>query len=183
MVIADNVRVGRMATEHLIKLGHHRIGHLRGADVLVARDRLAGYEEAMNANGLRQDASLIRSCGFFESSGYEAMREWIREGRLPTAIFAGNDPAAIGAVRALVEEGIRVPEDVAIVGAGNIHYGDLLSVPLTTVTWNKTEMGQLSARYILSQLSRPAGKARQSPAATTILEPQLVVRKSCGARK
>ena len=180
MVIADNVRVGGMATEHLIRLGHRRIGHLRGADVLVARDRLTGYQQAMAASGLRQENSLIRSCGFFENSGYDAMRSWIGEGNLPTAIFAGNDPAAIGAIRALLEAGIRVPQDVAIVGAGNIHYGDLLSVPLTTITWNKTEMGQVSARCILNQLSKASARSRQSSATTVILEPQLVIRKSCG---
>jgi LacI family transcriptional regulator len=182
MVIADNVQVGRMATEHLIGLGHGRIGHLRGADVLVAQDRLLGYQQALTAHGLRQEASLIRSCGFFENSGYEAMRAWIKKGKVPSAIFAGNDPAAIGAIRALLEAGIRVPQDVAIVGAGNIHYGDLLSVPLTTITWNKTEMGQVSARCILNELSRGTGRTRQNSGITVILEPELVVRKSCGAK-
>jgi LacI family transcriptional regulator len=183
VVTTDNVRVGRMATEHLIGLGHRRIGHLRGADVLVARDRLKGYQEAMASHGLRQEAGLIRDCGFLENSGYEAMRDWIRRGKLPSAIFAGNDPAAIGAIRALMESGLHVPQDVAIVGAGNIHYGDLLGVPLTTVTWNKTEMGQFSARCLLSELSRGSSRTRRAAGVEVVLEPELVIRKSCGAKK
>lgn len=183
MVIADNVEVGRMATEHLIRLGHRRIGHLRGADVMVARDRLKGYREALSAHGLPDQPSLVHDCGFFENSGYDAMKAWVKKGKLPSAIFAGNDPAAVGAIRALLEAGVRVPKDVAIVGAGNIHYGDLLSVPLTTITWNKTEMGRVSARCLLSQLSGSSSRAHQAAATTVILPPELVIRKSCGAKK
>lgn len=181
MVITDDVLVGRMATAHLIKLGHRRIGHLRGADVLLAGDRLLGYQQALAAHGLRQEASLIRSCGFFESSGYEAMQAWIKQGKLPSAIFATNDPAAIGAIRALLAAGIRVPQDVAIVGAGNIHYGDLLRVPLTTITWNKTEMGQVAARLLFGFFTPNNNNKRHGQNAIVRLKPELVVRESCGA--
>jgi len=146
-VVADNVLVGRLATEHLIKLGYRRIGHLRGTGVRVATDRLEGYRQALQKHRISFDGKLVRDCGLFEQNGYEAMRSWVAEGQLPRAIFAVNDPTAIGAMNALHEAGIRVPDEVAVVGAGAIHYGVLLRVPLTTVDWDLTEMGGIDHRF------------------------------------
>jgi len=179
VVTTDNVRVGAMVTEHLIQLGHRRIGHLRGPDVSVARDRLEGYKQALAAHRLRFDEGLARACGFFEENGYDVMRAWIQEGNYPTAIYAANDPAAIGALRALVEARIKVPREVAVVGSGAIHYGDLLRIPLTTVTWDKTELGRRAARRLIELIEGKDDKPNSQPAA--LLEPELVVRQSCGA--
>jgi LacI family transcriptional regulator len=179
VVTADNMRAGMLVTEHLIRLGHRRIGHLRGPDVSVARDRLAGYQQALAAHKIRYDEKLVRACGFFESNGYDAMRAWIQAGTYPAAIFAANDPAAIGALRALTEAKIKVPREVAVVGAGAIHYGDLLRIPLTTVDWDKTELGQQAARLLIG-LIEAKGQKNGAPQ-SVIVQPQLVVRQSCGA--
>src|SRR4029453_7973785 len=98
----DDVQVGTLATEHLIKLGHRKIGHLRGPNVSTANKRLEGYQQAIKKAGFK---SLLRDCGFTESDGYPAMQKWIATGNLPTAIFAANDPAAIGAMSAMDEAG------------------------------------------------------------------------------
>jgi LacI family transcriptional regulator len=182
-VTTDDVKVGQLATEHLIGLGHRRIGHLRGTEVAVAIDRLEGYKQALARHKIRFDEKLVRDCGFFEDDGYEAMRAWIAEGAVPPAIFAANDPAAIGAMRAMEEAGMRIPDDTVVVGAGNIHYGDRLSVPLTTVTWDKTSMGQQAARLLLGLLGRETDAAANGRRARLICEPELVVRKSCGASR
>jgi LacI family transcriptional regulator, galactose operon repressor len=182
-VTTDDVKVGLLATGHLINLGHRRIGHLRGADVAVAADRFEGYKQALAENNIRYDERLVRSCGFFESDGYNAMRAWIAEGTVPSAVFAANDPAAIGAMHAFDEAKIRVPEDTAIVGAGNIHYGDMLRVPLTTVTWDKTKMGQQAATLLLGLLRSESDATTNGRRGRIICEPELVVRKSCGADK
>jgi LacI family transcriptional regulator len=182
-VTTDDVKVGRLATEHLIALGHRRIGHLRGTSVAVAADRFEGYKQALAAHKIRHDEKLVRDCGFFESDGYQAMRAWIAEAAVPSAVFAANDPAAIGAMQALEEARIRVPNDTAIVGAGNIHYGDRLSVPLTTVTWDKTRMGQQAARLLLTLLGSEADAEVNGRRGRIICEPELVVRKSCGANR
>ena len=145
-VTTDDVQVGTLATEHLIKLGHRKIGHLRGPDVSTALKRLQGYREAMAKAKLKP---LVHDCGFTEADGYAAMQKWIAAGNLPPAIFAANDPAAIGAMAAASEAGLKVPDEVAFVGAGSIHYGDMLRVPLTTVSWSKAEMGQAAARLLL----------------------------------
>ncbi|HZS04363.1 MAG TPA: LacI family DNA-binding transcriptional regulator [Blastocatellia bacterium] len=177
-VVTDNVQVGRLATEHLINLGYRRIGHLRGPDVTVARERFEGYRQALAKHRLRYDKSLVRGCGFLEVQGCQAMRAWIAEGSVPEAIFAVNDPTAIGAMLALGEAGLTVGEDVAVVGGGNIHYGDMLGVPLTTVAWSTAEMGQQAAQLLIRLIE---GKPLDQAAQHIILTPRLVIRRSSGA--
>src|SRR6185503_9767096 len=117
---------------------------------------------------------LVHDCGFTESDGYTAMQKWIAAGDLPAAIFAANDPAAIGAMAAANEAGLKVPDDIAFVGAGSIHYGDMLRVPLTTVSWSKAEMGQAAARLLLELIGG------QKKSRTVTIAPELIVRRSCG---
>lgn len=168
-VTTDDVQVGKLATEHLIKLGHRKIGHLRGPDVSTALKRLQGYREAMSKANRKP---VVHDCGFTEADGYTAMQKWIASRALPSAIFAANDPAAIGAMAAANEAGLKVPDDVAFVGAGSIHYGDMLRVPLTTVSWSKAEMGQAAARLLLELLD---GKKKHR---TITVPPELLIRES-----
>ena len=179
-VTTDDVQVGKLATEHLIELGHRKIGHLRGTSASTSQGRLEGYRQAMSKARLRLDKSMVHDCGFTESDGRTAMKEWMAKGNLPTAIFAANDPAAIGAMEALHDAGLDVPKDVAIVGAGNIHYGDMLRVPLTTVSWSTAAMGQAAAQLLLELIDghNSAPKFRN-----VTIPPELVIRHSCGAVK
>jgi len=171
-VTTDDVQVGTLATRHLIELGHRKIGHLRGPDVSTAVKRLQGYREAVSKAKLK---AVVHDCGFTETDGYAAMQKWIAAGDLPSAIFAANDPAAIGAMAAANEAGLKVPDDIAFVGAGSIHYGDMLRVPLTTVSWSKAEMGQAAATVLLELIN---GKKKRR---TITIAPELIVRRSCGA--
>ena len=107
------------------------------------------------------------------------MGEWIKDGNLPSAIFAANDPAAIGAMAAMNDAGLNVPGDVAVVGAGKIHYGDMLRVPLTTVTWSTSAMGQEAASLLLDLIDNKKEPRRSR---RVIVEPELVVRQSCGSK-
>ncbi len=120
--------------------------------------------------------ALVQECGFTETDGYVAMQKWIAAGDLPSAIFAANDPAAIGAMAAANEAGLKVPEDVAFVGAGSIHYGDMLRVPLTTVSWSKADMGQAAATLLLELI---AGKKKNR---TITVPPELLIRQSSNHR-
>jgi LacI family transcriptional regulator len=180
-VTTDDVKVGILATEHLIKLGHRRVGHLLGTSASTALDRFEGYKQALERNGVRFQESLVRECGFTERNGYESMSAWIKEGGVPSAIFAANDPAAIGAMSALDEAGLRVPDDVAIVGSGNIHYGDMLRVPLTTVSWSKMDMGESSAHLLIAMIE--SEEKKQKVRQIEVVQPELIVRQSCGAAK
>ena len=179
-VTTDDVQVGLLATEHLIRLGHRRIGHLRGTNVSTSLERLQGYKQAISKAKLRFDKSLVRDCGYTEGDGYAAMKAWIAEGDLPSAIFAANDPAAIGAMAALADAGLDVPDDMAMVGAGSIHYGDMLRVPLTTISWSTSAMGQAAAELLLELID---GKKTARRYRKIIVPPELVVRRSCGAVK
>ena len=177
-VTTDDVQVGLLATEHLIKLGHRKIGHLRGTNVSTSIQRLEGYRQAIARAGLSSSKKLVHECGFTEADGYTAMQQWIASGDLPSAIFAANDPAAIGAMAAASEAGLNIPGDIAFVGAGSIHYGDMLRVPLTTVSWSKAEMGQAAASLLLELID---GKRKTRRHRTITVAPELVIRQSSGA--
>jgi LacI family transcriptional regulator, galactose operon repressor len=176
-VATDNVLVGKLATQYLIDRGHRRIGHLRGDSSSVGADRLEGYRQALAANKIRYDESLVKSCGLLESDGYETMRQWLKSGDVASGIFAVNDPTAIGAMQALTHAGLKPGVDVALVGAGNIHYGDMLGVPLTTVSWSRKEMGEQAARLLVA-LIEDQKVSKQD--AKVVLAPELVVRRSGG---
>ena len=176
-VTTNDVRVGELATEHLLNLGHRKVGHLKGTVASTATLRFEGYKRALAKHRVPFDAGLVRECGFTEDDGYRSTREWLNDGHVPTAIFAANDPAAIGAMSAITEAGLRIPEDIAIVGGGNIHYGDMLKVPLTTIAWSTSEMGQAAGQLLIDLVE---GKKRTRDQ-HVIVEPELVVRASCGA--
>lgn len=183
MVSTDDLAVGTLATEHLIQLGHRKIGHLRGTTTSTSKKRLEGYKRALEKHNLPIEKNLVRECGLMEADGYRAMQAWIKGGSLPTAIFAVNDPAAIGAMQALEEAGISIGEDIAILGSGNIHYGDMLRVPLSTVSWSRGEMGQSAARLLIQMIENNGnGKSKELQDQKVILAPSLVIRKSCGAK-
>src|SRR5262249_53355686 len=178
-VTTDDVKVGAIATGHLISLGHRQVGHLKGPVVSTAAMRFEGYKQALAQQGIVFDPALVHACGFTEREGYDSMKQWIAQGDVPSAIFAANDPAAIGAMTAISEAGLRIPDDLAIVGGGNIHYGDMLKVPLTTVAWSSSEMGQTAARLLIDLVEGKKGRKEQH----VTVEPELVVRESCGASK
>jgi LacI family transcriptional regulator, galactose operon repressor len=179
-VITDDVEVGVLATEHFIRLGHRKIGHLRGTQASSSTMREQGYVAALAKHHLRLQNKLVRDCGFTEAEGYRAMKAWMIEGSLPSAVFVANDAAAIGAMAALHDGGLSVPDDVAIIGAGMIHYGDMLRVPLTTVSWSTSAMGQAAARLLLGLID---GKKKPPRNLKVIVEPALVVRSSCGTQR
>jgi LacI family transcriptional regulator len=112
--------------------------------------------------------------GFMEADGYRAMQRLLGLQPRVDAVFAVNDPAAIGAMKAIWDAGLRVPEDVAVVGAGDVAYSDLIRVPLTTVRWSKSDVGRSAAELILDQIAR-GGEVRPR---RVIIPPEIVVRAS-----
>jgi len=161
-------------------LGHRRIGYLCGVRTSNAADRFLGYQKALRKHKLTFDPSLVRMSGFpYEDMGYETVSRWIQDGSLPKALLAFSDPAAIGAMRAAEAAGLRIPEDLAIVGCGRIRFGDLLRVPLTTVAWPPRGIGQAAASLLIEMLS--GSRTNAEDVAPTIFPPTLVVRRSCGA--
>jgi LacI family transcriptional regulator len=175
-VLTDDLEVGRLATNHLIQLGHKHIAHISAGPLAHALRREEGYREAMASRGLKIQPQWIVPGGFLQDQGYEAMQRLLKTAPEVTAVFAVNDPAAIGALKAAWEAGVRVPEDITIVGAGDIAHGDMLRVPLTTVSWSRRDLGTTAAKLILDQLeAHPTG-----PFERVIIPPRLIVRSSCG---
>lgn len=170
----DNDAVGRLATTHLIRQGRRRIAHLRGPKIGLATKRLNGYLIALKKHKMKAPANYVVDAGFQDHTGYEAMKQLLQVSPLPDGVFCYNDPVAIGAMKALLEAGLRVPEDVAVVGAGNVHYSDALAVPLTTIDQKTREIGARAAGLLLEQI-----ESKRPPRAATILfVPELVPRKS-----
>lgn len=174
----DNVAAARMAVEHLIRLGHQRIATITGPlSMAVAGDRLEGYRQALGAHRLPVDDALIAEGDFTEASGRVAARRLLS--RSVTAIFAASDIMAVGALKVLREAGLRVPQDVALVGFDDVPVATALQPTLTTVRQPIERMGSMAADLLLNLLENPPeGRA---PARRIILPATLIVRESCGA--
>jgi LacI family transcriptional regulator, galactose operon repressor len=173
-VLTDDELVGRMATEHLLSQGRRAVAHIAGPPITHARRRESGYVSALRDAGLELKPGWIARGGFMDADGYQAMKRLLELDRPIDAVFAANDPAAIGAMRAIWEAGLTIPDDIAVIGAGDIAHGDLLRVPLTTIGWSKEELGRRAAELIIDQLAgRDDGTVRR-----VIVPPRLVRRAS-----
>jgi len=170
----DNHAIGKLATEHLIARGCRRIGHLRGPEVGIAAQRLDGYRSALAQRGFCPHPSYIVAGGHGDDTGYEGMRKMLQLLPLPDGVFCYNDPVAIGAIKAIVEAGLELPKDIAVVGAGNVHYGDILAVPLTTVDQGTCRIGALAADLLIARI---ASKRPMHPQ-KILIPPRLVERES-----
>src|SRR5215471_3217197 len=126
----DNEAIGKLATAHLIAQGCTRIAHLRGPKIGIASARMAGYRHTLQKHDLPLATRYVVGARYIDSTGYSAMRKLLQQPPIPDGVFCYNDPVAIGAMRAIAEAGLRIPQDIAVVGAGNVHYSDVLAVPL-----------------------------------------------------
>ncbi|MCX7765496.1 MAG: LacI family transcriptional regulator [Candidatus Sumerlaeia bacterium] len=173
-VIVDNYRGGYLATQHLIQLGHCRIGHLAGPSTFdESRKRRKGFITALKDAGLPLDKNLIRITDFNLEAGYQKTLELLRTQQLPTAIFACSDIVAIGALKAIREMKLRVPEDIALIGFDDLFFAAFAEVPLSSVAQPKYEIGVKSANKLLTIIN--GGEAESE-----ILEPHIVIRQSSG---
>lgn len=173
----DHQAGGRLATEHLLRLGHRRTAHIAGPNGLtVSQQRLDGYRQALARGGLALDDRLVAVGDFSEDGGYRGVEELLARKRVFTALFAANDLTAIGAMTALRERGLRVPEDVSVVGFDDIHLASYISPKLATVRQPAYEMGRRAARLLIDAC-RAGGRLAEG---TTIFECELVVRESTG---
>lgn len=177
-VLTDDKRVGELATAHLLELGRRAIAHIAGPPIVHARRRECGWREALEDRGITPIDNWLAPGGFMEGDGYRAMKRLLTVKPRIDAVFAANDPAAIGAMKAIWETGLRVPEDIAVVGVGDIALGDLLRVPLTTVGWSRHDQGRHAAELLLDGLDRD-----EDPPQRIIIPPRLIVRESSGVAR
>jgi LacI family transcriptional regulator, galactose operon repressor len=171
---ADNCSIGKLATEHLIEQGCRCVAHLRGPDIGIAAERLQGYRLALEKRGLRIQPRYVVTGGYADDSGYHGMRRLLQLRPIPDGIFCYNDPVAIGAMRAILEAGLKVPDDISVVGAGNVHYSDVLRVPLTTVDQGTSRMGTRAAELVMERIAAK----RMLRSKRVLIPPKLVIRNS-----
>lgn len=178
-VIVDNKKGTNEAVNHLIELGNKKIGFISGPeDSYDNKERLKGYIDTLKNNSIEINDKYILKGKFTEESGYEIMKKYIADNKdIPTAFFSSNDEMAIGAIKALQENNIRVPEDVAIVGFDDIVISSYIQPKLTTVRRPMYELGSFAAHMLLTMLS---GKSMNS---SMVLSTELVVRESCGTTR
>jgi LacI family transcriptional regulator len=171
---ADDFGGAKAATEHLLSLGHRRIAHLAGGPgISTAVERRRGYVTALREAGIEPDPALVVESGYLEETGRGAMERLLALPEPPTAVFAVNDMAAIGAHGALLERGLRIPEDVALVGYNDLPLASRLEPPLTTLRVPAREFGRLSAQMLVGRI-QSGGTSRQR----VILPVELIVRGS-----
>ena len=176
---SDEVKGACEAVTHLIELGHRRILHLAGPrENSTGRLRLRGYREALQASGIALDDRLVRQCGWNRESGYHQMKKFLlTNDRIATAVFCCSDNVAVGALDALTERGLKMPEDVSVVGYGDLDITRQLHVPLTTVDQHPATMATEAVSLLVERVEgrRALADVRQVSVPT-----ELIIRASCG---
>ena len=175
---AENEQSTERLVDHLAELGHRRIAMVAGAPGLsTTAERLAGYRTGLRRNGLPVDASLVVDGGSERAASYAAALRLFDAHAPPTAVISGNNAMTIGIMYALRQRGLRVPEDVALVGFDDFEWADVFSPRLTVVAQPTHELGHQAARMLLARLDEPQRGARSVRLPTT-----FVHRESCGCR-
>ena len=179
----NDEEIGRIATGHLIEEGCRRIAHIGGPGISTAVGRLRGYQQALERGGLAFDARYVMSREHADEAsdvtGYAAMNELLAAKEAPDGVFCYNDPTAMGAMQAAIEQGIGIPRELAIVGSGNVRYAKFLRVPLSTIDQQSEDIGDRAAKLALKLIE---AKTQPKPS-TILLTPRLVIRESSSRRK
>ncbi|MGH2735128.1 MAG: LacI family DNA-binding transcriptional regulator [Actinomycetota bacterium] len=174
--VTNDDRAGaRLAVEHLVELGHSSIAHIDGGKGAGAAARRAGYRDAMRRRG---HDPIVAPGEYTEEGGAGGVAHLLNGRARPTAIFAANDLAAIGALQALEERGLRVPEDVSLVGYDNTGLAGLGHIDLTTIDQPRHEIGATAVKLLLDRLDGGRRRARH-----VLLQPGLVVRGTTAASR
>jgi DNA-binding LacI/PurR family transcriptional regulator len=174
-----NAKAAAEAVGYLIGLGHTRIAYLGGPDYSLHNlERIAGFQKAMMEHGLPVRPRFVRKAGVYIDDGHRAAHELFNgTGETPTAVFCFNDLIAIGALNALAERNLRVPEDVSVIGFDDIEFCGSVRVPLTSVSVPAFEMGRAAAGLLIRQIEY----REQALNEVVELEAKLVLRASCSA--
>jgi DNA-binding LacI/PurR family transcriptional regulator len=177
-VLIDNVAGARQAVEHLIALGHKRIGVVTGiAGITTTDERLIGYQQALVAHDIPLDPALIAKGNSRIDGGERATLQLLtKESARPTALFVTSGLMVIGALQAIAQVGLRCPEDLALVGFDDFAWAGVMHPHLTTVCQPTYEIGQKAAQLLFERIEK-----RNAAPQVIRLQPRLIIRESCGA--
>ena len=177
-VLGDSAEGGRRLVEHLVSLGHRRIGLIvENDEVSTARDRRRGYEAALRTAGLPLDPALVVEAAVDPDGGYEGMLRLLALDERPTGVFTVNNLVGLGAIEAVRSAGLEVPDDIALVCFDDIEYASRLYPFLTVMEQPAETFGTLSAQLLLERIERRAPERTR----VVVLPAEFVVRRSCGA--
>lgn len=177
-VSMNDLESSRQITEHLIGHGYKKIAHLSGPPrASIGEKRLEGFRRALHDHNLPINTEWIQESGFQEKGGYDAMMRLleITQDNHPEAVVAVNDPAAFGAMQAIIDYGLKIPEDIAIVGFSDDIRAKLMPVPLTTIRQPAYEMGKKAAEKLMKLIDNEGDGVEE-----IVIDSQLIVRQSCG---
>jgi LacI family transcriptional regulator len=177
---SDDYVAGKLAAEHLLECGCQRIAHVRGPDNSVGKRRLKGFADTLKNLGVALPSEFIVSVPHADvaggSGGGAALRSLMALPHMPDGIFCYNDVIAVGLINEAMKQGIRVPQQVKVLGCGNVHYGVEIGVPLTSIDQRSTELGVRTAELILDLL----GGEKPTEHRSIVLQPRLIPRASTG---
>ncbi len=176
----DNIEQAKLAVNYLISLGHRKIAHICGSmSSITSIDRKKGYQQALTSAGIDISERYILRGKFNTDNAYQAMKRLLSTGDIPTAVYCANDLMAIGAIEAIEQFGLRVPEDISVVGHGDdIPFESFHRIPLTTIRQPVKQMTEIAMAMLIEIIE---GK---TPSQKTVMcQGELVIRKSCQANK
>jgi len=174
-VCLDDEKGGRLAVNHLLELGHTNIATILGpANEECTSDRLKGYQEALELVGIDLDPELIVQGNWSAQSGSEAVQKLFEQKKNFSAVFAQNDRMAVGAIKRLRQEGLRIPRDISVIGYDDIPLTSFFDPPLTTVRQPMDQFGQIGTEMLVLAIKNP----KLSPQIIR-LEPELIIRETC----
>jgi LacI family transcriptional regulator len=178
-VVVDNFEGAYRAVRHLLQLGHRRIGFIGGPlQVTTARERRDGYLSALSEQGIPSDPALVKVTDLKMGGGYSAIYQVLEIEDPPTAIFSANNLITLGALNCIHEKGLRIPQDIAIVGFDDMPWATSLNPPLTAVAQPTYELGRLAADLLLQRI-----KDTDRQVVEVKLGSRLIIRDSCGQPK
>jgi LacI family transcriptional regulator len=175
IVSVDNFKGAYIGVEHLIQLGHKKIAHVTGNErSRVAKERVEAFCKCLHDYGMSVDSNYIIKGNYKLESGYEAMKRLMLLSNKPTAVFFGNDNMAVGGMRYLFENNIRIPDEISIVGFDDIIISSMITPPLTTIRQPIYQMGRKATSILLDRVNKKNSDKKEN----IILEPSLIVRSS-----
>lgn len=171
-VISDDKNGALEGVEYLISKGYKRIAHISGpSNLKICKNRMEGYIAALRKNSMDVDDDLITFGSLHEENGYKSMEVLLQRENPPDAVFAVNDPVAMGAFKKIREEGLKIPDDIAILGFSNNEVSSYLEPPLTTIDQFPGRMGEIAAEILIKQMEE-----EETHTKTEVLSTKLIIR-------
>ena len=176
-VIIDNIKASYMAVEHLIKMGHKTIGTIIGKmDETTGYERLLGYKKALEDHKIEIDDNLIKIGDFKEKSGYESMKKLLDSNEKTTAVYVASSKMTYGAIKAIIDKGLKIPQDISLVGFDIHDVSGLITPSITTILQPEERIGMVAGELMLNRLKNSEERYSQK----IVLDPEILIRDSCG---